>query len=154
MFGALLALGVMDTLGWHWYLGLATIPLFMVLLLFPVRFSLRMKYLFNLCMYMYNTYFHILNFISYASINVKCAYVHGMEHMSRRRLQGASNSASQHRCFNLQQCLANSIKRISQISNQLYRLGVCVNYSYHNSTTTNRWYSPILLPSQYTESAK
>ena len=36
MFGALLALAVMDSLGWHWYLGLATIPLFGVLFIFPV----------------------------------------------------------------------------------------------------------------------
>ena len=36
MFGALLALGVMNSLGWHWYLGIATIPLFLVLFIFPV----------------------------------------------------------------------------------------------------------------------
>ena len=36
MFGALLAFGVMNSIGWHWYLGLATIPLFVVLFLFPV----------------------------------------------------------------------------------------------------------------------
>ena len=38
MFGALLAYGVMgpDRLGWHWYLGLAAIPLALVLLFFPV----------------------------------------------------------------------------------------------------------------------
>ena len=38
MFGALLAYGVMgpDKLGWHWYLGLAAIPLFLVLFFFPV----------------------------------------------------------------------------------------------------------------------
>jgi MFS family permease len=35
MFGALLALGVMNTLGWHWYLGIATFPLFLVLFIFP-----------------------------------------------------------------------------------------------------------------------
>ena len=35
MFGALLALAVMDSLGWHWYLGLATVPLLGVLFLFP-----------------------------------------------------------------------------------------------------------------------
>ena len=36
MFGAGLALAVMPTLGWHWYLGLAASPLAMVLVLFPV----------------------------------------------------------------------------------------------------------------------
>jgi MFS family permease len=36
MFGALLALGVMNSIGWHWYLGIATFPLFFVLFLFPV----------------------------------------------------------------------------------------------------------------------
>ena len=36
MFGAGLALAVMPTLGWHWYLGLAATPLAMVLVLFPV----------------------------------------------------------------------------------------------------------------------
>ena len=38
MFGALLAYGVMgpDRLGWHWYLGLAAIPLALVLFFFPV----------------------------------------------------------------------------------------------------------------------
>ena len=38
MFGALLAYGVMgpDGLGWHWYLGLAAIPLALVLFFFPV----------------------------------------------------------------------------------------------------------------------
>jgi MFS family permease len=35
MFGALLALGVMNSIGWHWYLGIATFPLFFVLFLFP-----------------------------------------------------------------------------------------------------------------------
>ena len=35
-FGALLALGVLDTIGWHWFLGIATFPLAAVLLLFPV----------------------------------------------------------------------------------------------------------------------
>ena len=38
MFGALLALGVMNTLGWHWYLGLAAFPLFLVLFIFPVSY--------------------------------------------------------------------------------------------------------------------
>ena len=39
MFGALLAYGVMRPggLGWHWYLGLAAVPLAVVLLLFPVK---------------------------------------------------------------------------------------------------------------------
>ena len=39
MFGALLAYGVMRPggLGWHWYLGLAALPLAVVLLLFPVK---------------------------------------------------------------------------------------------------------------------
>ncbi len=38
MFGAALAIGVMgeDSLGWHWYLGLAAAPLAFTLLLFPV----------------------------------------------------------------------------------------------------------------------
>ena len=38
MFGALLAYGVMRPggLGWHWYLGLAAIPLALVLFFFPV----------------------------------------------------------------------------------------------------------------------
>jgi MFS family permease len=48
MFGALLALGVMNSLGWHWYLGIATIPLFLVLFIFPfvpesARFYLMKK---------------------------------------------------------------------------------------------------------------
>lgn len=40
MFGALLAFIVMRPggLGWHWYLGLAAIPLALVLLFFPVCF--------------------------------------------------------------------------------------------------------------------
>ena len=44
MFGALLAYGVMRPggLGWHWYLGLAAIPLAVVLLFFPVRFACSM----------------------------------------------------------------------------------------------------------------
>ena len=39
MFGALLAYGVMHPggLGWHWYLGLAAVPLAVVLPLFPVK---------------------------------------------------------------------------------------------------------------------
>jgi MFS family permease len=41
MFGALLALGVMNSLGWHWYLGIATIPLFLVLFIFPVSGVVR-----------------------------------------------------------------------------------------------------------------
>ena len=43
MFGALLAYGVMgpDGLGWHWYLGLAAIPLALVLFFFPVCYSLE-----------------------------------------------------------------------------------------------------------------
>lgn len=36
MFGAGLALVVMPTLGWHWYLGLAATPLVLVLVFFPV----------------------------------------------------------------------------------------------------------------------
>ena len=38
IFGALLAVGVMreDGLGWHWYLGLAAVPLALTLFLFPV----------------------------------------------------------------------------------------------------------------------
>ena len=36
MFGAGLALAVMPTLGWHWYLGLAATPLALVLLFFLV----------------------------------------------------------------------------------------------------------------------
>ena len=36
MFGAALAIGVMPHLGWHWYLGLAAIPLVLVLFFFPV----------------------------------------------------------------------------------------------------------------------
>ena len=41
MFGALLAFGVMgpDKLGWHWYLGLAAIPLALVLFIFPVCYQ-------------------------------------------------------------------------------------------------------------------
>jgi len=39
MFGAALALALMPTLGWHWYLGLAATPLALVLLLFPVRMA-------------------------------------------------------------------------------------------------------------------
>ena len=40
MLGAGLAVGVMvpGGLGWHWYLGLSTIPLFLVLFLFVVSF--------------------------------------------------------------------------------------------------------------------
>ena len=42
MFGAALALALMPTLGWHWYLGLAATPLALVLVFFPVRsFNLR-----------------------------------------------------------------------------------------------------------------
>ena len=40
MFGAALAVAVMPTLGWHWYLGIAATPLALVLLLFPVRMEL------------------------------------------------------------------------------------------------------------------
>ena len=40
MFGAVLALVVMPTLGWHWYLGLAATPLALVLILFPVMLLL------------------------------------------------------------------------------------------------------------------
>jgi len=36
MFGAALAVAVMPSLGWHWYLGIAATPLALVLLLFPV----------------------------------------------------------------------------------------------------------------------
>jgi len=35
MFGAALAVAVMPSLGWHWYLGIAATPLALVLLLFP-----------------------------------------------------------------------------------------------------------------------
>ena len=36
MFGAVLAIGVMrDGLGWHWYLGLATLPLVVCIFMFP-----------------------------------------------------------------------------------------------------------------------
>ena len=37
MFGAALAVAVMPTLGWHWYLGLAATPLALVLPLFLVQ---------------------------------------------------------------------------------------------------------------------
>lgn len=37
MFAAVLALVVMEPLGWHWYLGLASAPLALVLILFLVR---------------------------------------------------------------------------------------------------------------------
>lgn len=74
MFGALLALGVMNTLGWHWYLGIATFPLFLVLFLFPVSKLHWMHAYVELYMYVRTClYMHALC-MAYAK------YIRGMHH--------------------------------------------------------------------------
>ena len=66
MFGALLAYGVMRPggLGWHWYLGLAAIPLALVLFFFPVCTLHLRHYCTVLCIHC--MYMHMYAMIAHA----------------------------------------------------------------------------------------